>query len=249
MLLEELIVKNYSSLNENDIHIWTYISNHRKQCEKMSIDDLADQCHVSRSTILRFSKRLGLKGYAEFKVYLRMSNKPIANESKDLNGLENKYISFMKDLSKKDLSPFIKKIEKAKNIYAYGRGAIQKNVIKEIKRNFLSIDKIVYTLISSGETAVFEDVIGIDDLVLIITHGGQSDELNEFACKLSLKGVEMIVLSISNTAPVAKYASLHYVITSNTVITKYGVAADLMSCYFIFIDFLVLRYVEYLKGE
>ena len=63
--LEELISKNYNQLNENDLYIWQYISAHRKECEKLSIDELASRCHVSRTTVLRFSKRLGLKGYAE----------------------------------------------------------------------------------------------------------------------------------------------------------------------------------------
>lgn len=74
MRLEELVNKNYQSLNENDLYIWNYIIRHRKECERLSIDDLASKCNVSRSTILRFSKRLGLKGYAELKVFLRIDN-------------------------------------------------------------------------------------------------------------------------------------------------------------------------------
>ena len=41
MRLEELINKNYNRLNENDLYIWQYISAHRKECEKLSIDDLS----------------------------------------------------------------------------------------------------------------------------------------------------------------------------------------------------------------
>lgn len=54
MRLEELVNKNYQSLNENDLYIWNYIIHHRKECERLSIDDLASKCNVSRSTILRF---------------------------------------------------------------------------------------------------------------------------------------------------------------------------------------------------
>ena len=54
MKLEELINKNYRQLNENDLYIWNYINHHKKECEHLSIDELALRCNVSRSTILRF---------------------------------------------------------------------------------------------------------------------------------------------------------------------------------------------------
>ena len=74
MHLEELINQNYANMNENDRHIWAYIHANRKACEHVSIEALAQNCNVSRTTILRFTKRLGLKGYAEFKVMLSMDN-------------------------------------------------------------------------------------------------------------------------------------------------------------------------------
>ena len=74
MQLNELVNLHFDDLNESDLYIWNYIIHHRKECERLSIDELALRCSVSRSTILRFSKRLGLKGYAEFKVFLRIDN-------------------------------------------------------------------------------------------------------------------------------------------------------------------------------
>ena len=74
MHLEELVSKNYVNLKENDHYVWSYIMEHKKECEHLSIEELAKRCHVSRTTILRFAKRLGLKGYAELKVYIRMMN-------------------------------------------------------------------------------------------------------------------------------------------------------------------------------
>ena len=38
----------------------------------MTIDEMAEKSHISRSSILRFAKKLSLKGYSELKVYLRM---------------------------------------------------------------------------------------------------------------------------------------------------------------------------------
>ena len=70
MKLEELVNRNYQQLNDNDLYIWNailFIIN--KDVKRLSIDELALRCSVSRSTILPFSKRLGLKGYAGQKVF------------------------------------------------------------------------------------------------------------------------------------------------------------------------------------
>ena len=75
MKLQELVNSHYDSLNENDIHIWEYILAHNKECENLTIDELASRCYVSRTTVMRFAQRIGLKGYAELKSYLRMNNR------------------------------------------------------------------------------------------------------------------------------------------------------------------------------
>ena len=81
---QELINKHYNILNENDIYIWNYISNNKKECESLSIDNLAHKCNVSRTTILRFAQKISLKGYSELKLYLKLENQVI-NENDNKN--------------------------------------------------------------------------------------------------------------------------------------------------------------------
>ena len=142
MRLEELINKNYNRLNENDLYIWQYISAHRKECEKLSIDDLANHCHVSRTTILRFSQRLGLKGYTELKVYLRIDNQTYQHKQTGLELVYQTYHNFMDKIKEKDITHVIEIIDQAENAYVYGSGSIQNNVAAEIKRSFLEVGKL-----------------------------------------------------------------------------------------------------------
>ena len=74
MTLHELIEQNYHKLSDNDLHIWQYISANEAACQDMSIDDLADACHISHTTIIRFARKLGLKGFGELKFILRWQN-------------------------------------------------------------------------------------------------------------------------------------------------------------------------------
>jgi len=74
MTLHELIEQNYHKLSDNDLHIWQYISANEAACQDMSIDDLAEACHISHTTIIRFARKLGLKGFGELKFILRWQN-------------------------------------------------------------------------------------------------------------------------------------------------------------------------------
>lgn len=41
MTLDKLVEDNYHQLNENDLYIWQYILHHKRECQRISIKDLA----------------------------------------------------------------------------------------------------------------------------------------------------------------------------------------------------------------
>ncbi|MCL2560556.1 MAG: MurR/RpiR family transcriptional regulator [Turicibacter sp.] len=56
-----------NKLNAIEMDIYLFIENHSDEIEDMKIRELASVLHVSTATILRFCKKLGYSGYAEFK--------------------------------------------------------------------------------------------------------------------------------------------------------------------------------------
>ena len=54
MRIDKLINNNYEKLTPNDREIFTYILNNQEACKAMTCEQLADRCHVSRTTLLRF---------------------------------------------------------------------------------------------------------------------------------------------------------------------------------------------------
>ena len=46
MTLDKLVEDNYHQLNENDLYIWQYILHHKRECQRISIKDLARNCNV-----------------------------------------------------------------------------------------------------------------------------------------------------------------------------------------------------------
>ena len=56
MKLDELINKYYKYLNKNDLYIWNYISKNQKECEGITIDQLAYKCDVLEQLFLDLLK-------------------------------------------------------------------------------------------------------------------------------------------------------------------------------------------------
>lgn len=57
--------------NETDIRIYKYIVSNFDKIQYMTIRELANEIHVSTSTILRFCNKNSFEGYSEFKDALK----------------------------------------------------------------------------------------------------------------------------------------------------------------------------------
>lgn len=60
-----------TSFNELEMSVYNYILRNQEKVIYMKIRDLADEAHVSTTTVLRFCKKLGCEGYSEFKLKLK----------------------------------------------------------------------------------------------------------------------------------------------------------------------------------
>ncbi len=248
MYLEELVNKSYDLLNENDIVIWKYISTHKKECEKISIEDLAKKCFVSRTTVLRFAKRIGLKGFSELKVYLRLAQEEKCEVGDHLQ-IQKQYVEYMDRLSESDFTGIVEKIHKAENIYVYGHSAIQKTVALEMKRLFLSIRKFVFVLTSSGETEGFDENIHNGDLLFVISISGENDQMLDFVRRVRLKGVDVVAITSTRENSLIHLASEYITTISPKVINEYGSTVGCMAGYFILLDYLVCKCISSSKED
>ena len=66
--LDDTVIK---SLSSNELNILKFVYEHTEEILDMSIQSLASQTAYSSATILRFCKKLGYSGFAEFKYALR----------------------------------------------------------------------------------------------------------------------------------------------------------------------------------
>ena len=251
MRIYELVNENYKHLNKNDLYIWSYISNHIKECSNLSIEELAKRCNVSRTTILRFSKKLGLKGYSELKVILSMEKKVQPNSEIRQDLIFDVYRSYMDYLKAFDFTSVLAKVHKAKNLYVHSTGAVQDSVAEELKRSFLMVNKLFFDISSASEKDAFLGIITPKDLVFIISYSGESQSMIEFARQLKISNVSIVSITANKNNSLTHIADDCLYVDAGNVDNPLGARFESLVSYYILIDYMSVSYMQYCedKGE
>lgn len=249
MKLDELVNKNYNQLSENDFYIWNYISKHRKECENLSIDQLASKCNVSRSTILRFAKKISLKGYSELKLYLKLDNEVTKENTYNVDLVCSNYEKVIQNIREKDCTEIFKAIDDARNIYVYGVGMIQSSIKKELRRVFMMAGKTLYDVSGYKEAEYALNSAASEDIFIIISVSGENEFILELAKKLNVKNIPIISITQLKENSLSQLSNYNLYISSVTFPEVLDVMEyKSLTSYFILIEILFLKYVEYIGG-
>jgi DNA-binding MurR/RpiR family transcriptional regulator len=190
------LVEQIQSLNDLELEVYRFIMGNRDRVSHMRIRELADESHVSTSTVLRFCKKMGYSGFTEFRVVF----KQYLNTEKDakINTDVSEIIDFLKKSSalefEKKLDEMVQIIAKARRIIFVGSG-MSGIVAKYGARYFSSIGKFSLSVDEPHyptEGKFFENA-----LVIICSVSGESNDtithLNRF------KEENCTILSITNS--------------------------------------------------
>lgn len=250
MKLEMLIDENYEKLNENDLYIWNYILHHKDECKSMSIQDLASHCNVSHTTILRFAHKLGLQGYSEMKIYLKWEDKGKNRfDNKEIENTYNDIEKTMESMKKRDFYDVFELIENADKIYAYGSGAVQKNAAKELKRNMIFGNKLIYVLEGREETNIILDALSSKDVFFLISLSGNNTFMNEFARKLKKKGIKIISITEVGNNKLSSLSDVSLQFYTHSIPIN-GNEMEIFSTtqFFLINQIILLKYLEYINS-
>lgn len=248
MRINELINQNYKNLNDNDLYIWAYITHHRNSCERISIDDLADNCHVSRSTILRFCKRIGLKGFTEFKVMLKMDN--MSNASNGLvEDIHRSYLEKLQLYKEYNYKDIVETIYNANQLFVYGTGLIQETAASHLKRNFSVLKKLFLEINATDDFDGFINLFEKDDVFVAISFSGENKTVLDYVNRLKAKGVKVISIVAQGDCSLARISDYNLTVGLMPIITHLGRKDDLSGDYFVLIDFLVANYIDYVNNR
>lgn len=242
---EELVSKYFFDLNENDLAIWKYISNNKKEASESTLVNLAKKCNYSKSSIHRFAQKISYKGFSELKYALKAEL-----EAEDLEGnLIDQYVSIiansMNEMKYRDFSTIFQLIQSSKKVFIYGTGTLQRAVSQEMRRVFLAGDEHFYVVEGVDEIGSLTDTLTTEDLVFIISLRGRSDNAHSFAKDLKVKGVPFVVITSFSENQIAHFSNENIFVNLEQVPIGNWKKYSVLDPYFILVSILFLRYMEY----
>lgn len=198
MNLETLINQYYSKLNENDLHIANYMMQNKESIKQMTITALAQETLTSKSSVLRLTKKLGFSGFSEFKYALRENEKNRAFSTSSFSNMQEIDLKGTAKLfNQQQIRPIIEHFHTATNIYCYGTGWGQRDVLKSFNRSLTNLKKFPILLESLNEFEVIvQRTVQPDDLVIIVSLSGDIKQAEQVTRLLKTKNIP--ILSITN---------------------------------------------------
>lgn len=250
MQFEEVVNKYYDRLNENDRYIVKMICGDKVACRNLSINDLADRCNVSRTTILRFAQKLGFSGYAEFKVFLNWDTARVPELGQDcVQALYDDIDMMKKGIDVSSIQEVCQLIQTAKRVFVYGTGTSQQEVAKEVQRTFTAVHKYLHVI--EGETELKNVVGDIDstDVVLIISYSGSKEYLQDIVRRLKMNSAKYVSLTNFTNNFLAQNADYPLYIPSTPFGLPNGRNFSSTVLLFLIVEILFRKYVELLRAQ
>lgn len=203
MRLEQLVNKHYDLLNENDLYVISFISQNLELCGDKTVSEIAQYSNVSASTIIRMAKKLGFKGYSEFRYFLKEESKSIEN-TKVINSDYFSTSTVLEDVKAtirlfeqdKSAEKIYELMVNSKRIFAYGTGYGQDLMLREFSRCLMNSNVHLIIIPSRVELELIAQSITADDLLFVIALSGNVDSIEPVLKSISLKGATMVSVTV-----------------------------------------------------
>jgi DNA-binding MurR/RpiR family transcriptional regulator len=219
MVIRLKIKTIYHDLSPKDQIIADYILENTSKVAKGTINDISHDLGIADSTFFQFTKKLGFKGFKDFKMYLLTQEPSFSNVSVHENIDEHDTeltiatkvfeadISTLNDtkrlLKQEDLKKAAQIINSAKSIHFFGVGGSE-IIAKDAHHKFLR------TSIFSTHNTDFHiqlmqaTLLTPKDCAFLISHTGHSQETIKLAQVAKEAGAKIIILTSNANSPLAK---------------------------------------------
>lgn len=184
------------SLNELEMTVYQYILKNKEKAGHMKIRELAEEAHVSTTTILRFCKKMGCSGYSEFKVQFKMylKNQIEPETDIDISNLTDYLKRFKTEDYMKTIDQAALMLQQSSSIIFIGVGT--SGMLAKYGSRYFSNVGWLSLCIDDPFTPVFGEHQE-ETVVVALSVSGETEQVLGMANGLKTKGCRLI--SITNT--------------------------------------------------
>ena len=250
MKLDDLVSTHLRELSPTDLIVWRYISAHRKECCYISIYDIAVSCSVSRTTILRFAKKLGLDGFSDLKMLLKMENAQTREKpSMDIaEAAGNMCRELGEEIAKQNFLYANRLLHRAQRVFVYSSGHVQRNIANELMRLFIMDEKYIINIKGTDEMRTIVSNAQMDDLFIVISLSGETEHVVEFAEQLHARSIPLISVTRLRSNTLSRLATESLYVTICKLPYACGSQQDYESMlgFFLLVEIWFLSYSQFL---
>jgi DNA-binding MurR/RpiR family transcriptional regulator len=225
------IRSRYNTLSKVQKNIADYILNNKLEAVRITISDLAQKCNVSEPTVIRFINKLDYSSYQTFRIdmagELSKENNASSTGDKIYDGYQNidssDDIETVKQkvlssaacaitdvnnlINSDDLKSAVNLILKSDNILFYGSGG-SSVIAMDAYHKFMRIGKRVSFDANSHFSFIKISHLGPNDVVVLISHTGESREVLECADIARERGCKIIGITSYLNSGLAKISDV-----------------------------------------
>lgn len=254
MRFTDLVNEHYDELNESELLICSYILENTIHVPKMSLIDFAQQSLSSKSSVIRFSQKLGFTGFSELRNFLKWQ---------DYETILDEQITFkdqvIKDaqklltiLQESDWTAIYQTIHSIDNIYVITTGITQKNQAAELQRLFLLIGKPLQIIPGDGDSNEFRRILerlSEKDIVFVLSLSGENNRLESIMNRLKIVNSKIVsITSLQNNWLSGKSDYNLYATTSRSPLPK-DWWLQTASSFFLLVEAFAFGYMDYKRKQ
>lgn len=227
------ISERRTELRKSEVKVADYVTANPQKVVHSSISELAESADVSEPTVIRFCRRIGFKGYQDFKIALAQSVVPrIKSIHESITEHDNAQSLTMKvfqaniaaiqdSLESLDYITMERVIEAcaaARSILFFGLGG-SASVAQDAYHKFFRLGIPCNWYEDTHMQAMGASMLGEGDVVIAISHSGSSKDIVEAIELATEAGAITVAVTSHVKSPVSQVAS--YVLSVNTTETSY----------------------------
>ena len=245
MKLEELINTYHAQLSENDKQVLHTITARQQEFSNCTCDYMATACNISRATLLRICRKIGLTSFSDLKLILK---KEEHTPTQDTDNMYDTFHTLIDELKKFSYHTICKVLYHCETVYIYGTGNEQKTLAAEFKRIFLTAGKCVVDVFDAGEIDFIKNRFQKKDVFIIISLSGETKEGIHILQSIASTDIQRISITRLQNNTISQLCE-HNLYVATKVVESSLSHYEMVSAFYVLMDLLFINYLDYQRRQ
>ncbi|GAB3790505.1 MurR/RpiR family transcriptional regulator [Virgibacillus kimchii] len=212
--LTMLMEQNKNTFTKSELKLYNFITENFEKVVYQSLTEIAIACQVGEATVLRFCRKLGYKGYQDFKLALARELSIRENHGNDgtyIDKVRNNMIQAVDDTYKlvddAQLQMAIDKIYDAQSVVVYG---VSSSGIAglDMQNRLMRIGMNIETITDSHNQVIRSNSTNKETVIIAISLTGSTKDIIDAVKTAKTNGAAVIAITNYMKSPLTSYADI-----------------------------------------